>query len=366
MDEYLKALEVFYDEKMKYLSHKDKYISCNRCSSNRVFKENNQEIVLSCGSGKDDECGDQIIIKLPKYTHYDKKLDKLKKDLNDDYNWDTLQKIPGLDVSEKAEESKINKERIDAKIENIEKMFVEKNTLIKQEELQEFYNRRIKDTKECKEKAKLLQKEKDETIRKELRKEYVKLVMKLNKDYKEIQEKVKDVGNDPFLLKKEPKVEEKYDTFMKKTKKKSSEKQDNKYLIDQLINAFIRNEGILTRVEFLTIKKGFKLKWGNELFRHLLNQLDHGYKKKEQNKIGPIINNPGTKNPDRIQLTDNWRKYLLKEFEIGMRVSWVLKGKSRYGTIQEIEGKKITVIPDKGKEPLKKERRLLCMEIDLD
>ena len=93
MDEYLKALEVFYDEKMKYLSHKDKYISCNRCSSNRVFKENNQEIVLSCGSGKDDECGDQIIIKLPKYIHYETKLKELKDSFNEEYNWETLQRF---------------------------------------------------------------------------------------------------------------------------------------------------------------------------------------------------------------------------------------------------------------------------------
>ena len=38
MDEYLENLEVFYDEKMKYLTKKDKFIKCEGCKDEKVFK----------------------------------------------------------------------------------------------------------------------------------------------------------------------------------------------------------------------------------------------------------------------------------------------------------------------------------------
>ena len=60
MDQYLENLEVFYDEKMKYLTKRNKFINCQTCDTEKKFKESKEELILSCGSGKDDECGDQL------------------------------------------------------------------------------------------------------------------------------------------------------------------------------------------------------------------------------------------------------------------------------------------------------------------
>ena len=66
MDEYLENLGTFYDEKVKFLSQKDKYISCSQCKKGgKEFKESYEEIILSCGGT--GECGDQIKIRFPKW-----------------------------------------------------------------------------------------------------------------------------------------------------------------------------------------------------------------------------------------------------------------------------------------------------------
>ena len=83
MDEYLQKLELFYDEKMKYLTKKDKYTMCNDCDTKKQFIETNEKLILSCGSEK-GECGPQIIIKLPKHLHYEKHLDSLRESINDE------------------------------------------------------------------------------------------------------------------------------------------------------------------------------------------------------------------------------------------------------------------------------------------
>ena len=66
MDEYLQKLDIFYDQKMKYLSNKEKYLRCNGCEDRKAFTEGKEKLILSCGSEKGG-CGPQIIIKLPKY-----------------------------------------------------------------------------------------------------------------------------------------------------------------------------------------------------------------------------------------------------------------------------------------------------------
>ena len=54
--------EIFNDL-CEFLSSKDNFISCRQCKSEQQFKEKYGEIILSCGSGKDDECGDQMVEK---------------------------------------------------------------------------------------------------------------------------------------------------------------------------------------------------------------------------------------------------------------------------------------------------------------
>ena len=167
MDNYLQQLEVFYDQKMEYLTKKDKFIRCNSCDEEKQFIERKDELILSCGSKKEGECGPGLIIKLPKYSHYETKLDELRDEINDKYNWDALQKF--LDVNDKVEESKEKQERINEEIIEIERLFFEKNMKMKQTELQKFYDQRIRKTKKCKELEKELKKD---SLTEEQRKEF--------------------------------------------------------------------------------------------------------------------------------------------------------------------------------------------------
>jgi hypothetical protein len=144
MDEYLQTLEVFYDQKIKYLTRKDKFIRCPNCENGKEFIEEKDKLQLSCGS-KQGDCGPQIIIKLPKYIHYETKLDELRDSLNDEYNWDALQKF--LDVGDKATKYDEKQKRINEEITRIERLFFEKNMEMKQTQLQTFYDQRIRKTK---------------------------------------------------------------------------------------------------------------------------------------------------------------------------------------------------------------------------
>lgn len=264
MDEYLQTLEIFYDEKMKYLTKKDKYIKCNECSDEKIFTEKENELILSCG--KDDgKCGPQIIIELPEYLNYETKIDELKNSLNNKYNWDALEKY--LNVSKELEESREKQKNINEEISRIEKMFFEENMEIKQKELQKFYDQRIKKTKKCKELEKKLQNiSLNEIQKKELRQEYVRTVQEINNEYKEIKDLMEDIN--PFLVNKLPKVTIKHENYIyeKKKVKKSDVKEE-----------FVKN----------------------------------------------------------------------------MKVSWVFKGKSKYGIITELKGKGALVKDEKGKEKIR-------------
>ena len=364
MDQYLENLEVFYDEKMKYLTKRNKFINCQTCDTEKNFKESKEELILSCGSGKDDECGDQIIIKLPKYIHYETKLKELKDSFNEEYNWETLQRF--FEVSEKVKDSEKRQEGIHKEIQRIEDLFLEKNMILKKEQIQIFYDQRIKETKECKQIMKELNKTIDDKEKRDtLRRKYIEIVIKLNEDYTKIQELIKDKDKDQFLMDEGPDVTIKHNNYeYKKVKKKSSEREEDDHLIEKVLNAFHKNDGILTKEEFLRVKKGFKTKWGNELFRHLLGPIEHGFKKKEQAKFGPIIEKPTSNDTDSIKLSKNWRKLLLKELEVGMKVSWLYKNVKKYGIIQKIEGLKITIKDDRGKERFKEKKRLLIEDLD--
>ena len=148
MDDYLEKLEIFYDEKMKYLTRKDKFIKCEGCKDEKVFIEGKDQLILSCGENNNNECGPQIIIELPKYIYYEKRMNELKDELKNKYNWKTLQNF--LDVTEEVNDSEEKKERITGEIKKIEKMFFDTNIAFKEEEIQKFYNERIKKTHRCK------------------------------------------------------------------------------------------------------------------------------------------------------------------------------------------------------------------------
>jgi N-glycosidase YbiA len=362
MDEYLQKLDIFYDQKMKYLSNKEKYIRCNECDDKKEFNEEKDKLILSCGSEK-GECGPQIIIKLPKYIHYETKLDELRASIENEYNWETLQNY--LDVTDKVEGSNQKNKTITEEIIRIESMFFKKNMEMKQKQLQSFYDQRIRKTKKCKELGKELKKEGlTEEQKKVLRQEYIRNVQEMNTEYSDIKELVKDIN--PFLTEEEPEVIIKHENYeyTKEKKKKSIREVGDGTLIDEMLKVFVVNDGILTKENYVKLKvKGrHKRGWGKSLFGWLmLSRLgnDKPWKYKEQKKYGDIIENPKSNDPPMIELTDAWKKYLIIEFEVGMRVSWVYKGTTKYGSIKEIKGKGALVEDEKGKEKIRMLNKLM-------
>jgi ribA/ribD-fused uncharacterized protein len=362
MDEYLQKLDIFYDQKMKYLSNKEKYIRCNECDDKKEFNEEKDKLILSCGSEK-GECGPQIIIKLPKYIHYETKLDELRASIENEYNWETLQNY--LDVTDKVEGSNQKNKTITEEIIRIESMFFKKNMEMKQKQLQSFYDQRIRKTKKCKELGKELKKEGlTEEQKKVLRQEYIRNVQEMNTEYSDIKELVKDIN--PFLTEEEPEVIIKHENYeyTKEKKKKSTREVGDGTLIDEMLKVFVVNDGILTKENYVKLKvKGrHKRGWGKSLFGWLmLSRMgnDKPWKYKEQKKYGDIIENPKSNDPPMIELTDAWKKYLIIEFEVGMRVSWVYKGTTKYGSIKEIKGKGALVEDEKGKEKIRMLNKLM-------
>ena len=225
MDEYLQKLDIFYDQKMKYLSNKEKYIRCNECDDKKEFNEEKDKLILSCGSEK-GECGPQIIIKLPKYIHYETKLDELKESIENEYNWESLKNY--LDVTSKVDESKQKQKIITEEITRIERLFFKKNMELKQTQLQNFYDQRIRKTKKCKEMKKELEKEGlTEEQKRDFRKEYVRNVQEMNTEYLDIKELVEDIN--PFLTEEEPEViikHENYEYVKEKKEKKIKPRKD--------------------------------------------------------------------------------------------------------------------------------------------
>ena len=66
------------------------------CEQEKQFSEKKDKLVLSCG--KDDgNCGPQIIIEIPQYIHYERKIKQLQDELINEYNWESLKNY--LDVS---------------------------------------------------------------------------------------------------------------------------------------------------------------------------------------------------------------------------------------------------------------------------
>ena len=314
MDVYLQNLDLFYNEKMKYLTKKDKYIKCNECSDEKTFTEKDNTLILSCGK-EDGNCGPQIIIEIPEYIHYETKVDELKKSLNNKYNWEALEKY--LNVSQELEESREKQKNINEEISRIEKMFFEENMEIKQKELQKFYDQRIKKTKKCKEIEKKLQNiSLNEIQKKELRQEYVKTVQEINIEYKEIKDLMEDIN--PFLVNKLPKVTIKHENYIyeKKKVKKSSDRNFEDILIDKILQSFIDNDNILTKENYLRLRGDHKTPWGPGLFRLLdiekVGEKGRPWKHTEQKKHGSIIIYPRNPEPKSISLTKKWIKILTR------------------------------------------------------
>jgi predicted NAD-dependent protein-ADP-ribosyltransferase YbiA (DUF1768 family) len=245
MDEYLENLGTFYDEKIKFLSQKDKFTNCNGCEDKKEFKELYEELSLTCGGKEGSKCGTQIIIKLPKYLHYESVIDGLQEKLNEMINFEAINNYMKIDD---LKEKKDLIDEIKNEIKKIEDIFIEENIKNKQKIIQEFYDKRIKKTKRCRLLLNNLKKIEDISEKKLIKKEYVQNIIELNKEYSEIQNLISDIN--PYLLAEDPKVTIKninYEITPKKIKKKEKKNDlqigDNVYytLNDEPLNGIIKS-----------------------------------------------------------------------------------------------------------------------------
>ena len=228
VDEYLESIELFYDEKVKYLSMKDKFISCNNCPNEKEFKEKYDEVSLNCGGGG-KECGVKISIKFPKYLHYERDIKSLNDKLREEINFEEINKY--IDVSSKLKEQNIKKKIIEEQVSKITEKFYKINVENKKEHIYKFYKSRIEKTKKCKElQKKLKDPVLDGTLKKSLRIEYINLVKQLNIEYREVNEMINTFN--PYLQIESPAVEidikDLENKQMERKKKKDKETKDKK------------------------------------------------------------------------------------------------------------------------------------------
>ena len=224
MTEYFDTLESFYNEKLKYLSKKDKYTHCNECPEDKVFAETNKEIMISCGSDDTTSCGKQIHITFPEYIHYSSKLDDLEKELENQINWEVINKFTDVkqELKEQTEKEKDTKQAI----EYIHELFNDINLKHKEEALQEFYNNRIKKTKRTQDILSSLKKDElSDSKKKEMRREYITYITEMRKEYELAKHLIDDIN--PYLETSPPKVKiyhKKYKEESEKKKKKKGKK----------------------------------------------------------------------------------------------------------------------------------------------
>ena len=228
VDEYLESIELFYDEKVKFLSKKDNFISCNNCPNEKEFKEKYDEVELNCGGGEKD-CGIKIKIKFPKYLHYERDVKSLNDKLNQEINLEEINKF--IDVSSKLKEQNIQKKIIEEQVSEITDKFYKINVENKKEHIHKFYKSRVEKTKKCKEIQKSLKDPiLDGSLKKSLRIEYINLVKQLNQEYREVNEMINTFN--PYFQVKSPEVKidvKGLENKQKKPKKKKEEKK-TKYL----------------------------------------------------------------------------------------------------------------------------------------
>lgn len=279
MEEYLENIGTFYDEKVKFLSHKDKFLKCNGCPENKTFKESYEELSISCG-GHGNKCGTQLIIKLPKYLNYEKTIDKLQDYLDSQIHWKVINKY--IDIDDLKNKNDMM-QKIKDEIKKIETKFIALNIKNKESMIQDFYDERIKKTKRCSNIKEQLQKANiDPSKKKELREEYINLVIELNNDYIKTKEIIDNVN--PFLLIEDPEI------IIKNDKNTVSNKKQTLFSIGDKVSYEIKNkvfEGKVIEIKdkkliivndknkkvFISIKKCKKIE-KNELLLELKDDID--------------------------------------------------------------------------------------------
>jgi len=234
IEHYLESISVFYDEKLKFLSTKDNFLRCKECPTKKVFKEGYDEISLSCGGkDKDEKCGMKLIIKFPKYIHYEKDMNLLKNELETGLNLEKINEY--IDVSENLKEDTKKRKQIESKMKDITDKFYKINVQNKKNDIETFYRSRVDKTKRCREILRNIN-QLEESEREPLRKEYISLIKTLTSEYIQIKELVETFQ--PFHMVKKPEVTLRMDveSDKKKIKKKPKKETGTKFTKGDIVH----------------------------------------------------------------------------------------------------------------------------------
>ena len=239
-EEYTKYFEKFHKDRLAFLSGKDKYKKCKDCENDKKFIEKDNELTYNCGSNEDTDCGNQFTIQLPKYDNYQNEKQRLKELIHGSlkYNSDkedlSGQNLEKLSKHMKLEEEYLKQkeviEKSSEKLQNLETEYIKDNKLNeKLSDIQELY---IIKKKYYSQKNKTMKLLKDplttDEKKRELRKEYAKLIYENQKETFPLMEKLEDLSN-VFIKTKEEKIEIHNENLdLKKEKKSKKPKKEKK------------------------------------------------------------------------------------------------------------------------------------------
>lgn len=330
MDEYLKYISTFHKDLVTSLSQKEKYIRCTTCENKKQFIVNDNKLIYNCGSDS-GKCGNQFIITVPEYIHYEKMIKAFQlsmhgsftynEDIHDysEYNIEELSKYLQLD-DELAEYNEL-KQTILKDTQKLTSLFVSSNQLKQYYDSLTTLNTDVQKNNIRKKKI-LHELNNNQLITIEdkisLRKEYAKIVSQEKNELYPVYESILNHKNNHYLLldPKDNYVEKINSLYLEKGVKKTKEKKDkdeSSDLIDIIIDHFKNNNGVMSEIEYNEIRGNYKTKWGGRLFSSLRfipgDKITNPWKKTEQEKYGPIIEKV-VKGSKEIRLTEKWIEYL--------------------------------------------------------
>lgn len=287
MDEYTKMIDIYYTEKFKS-------DMCNDCSMKKIFTENSDELIFSCGDSSDDKCGEQFKIKLPGYIYKDYEInllkEKLYKGLSDNgFNYKVLHNNDLIDnVKENDDFIKQVKESIDMLNTDYEKEYYEENRKL----IKNYYNKRSLLSEELSDILYTIKTSEDEDLKKELRNKYSLTLKEIN----ELKENILPILNSESLslTYKEGSVEvinkDYLDLITKLTNKKGKKEKKNK-----------QSESSVSINDF---KEGMNVQWNvnKKVYKGVVNKIN----KKKKNKIEIMIDDGTTKdvNINKLKILD--------------------------------------------------------------
>jgi len=195
MDEYLDLIQIFFDEKLMFLTE-EKQHSCPDCTDKKKFIEKSApvdieggrgEIILSCGDTKSDKskCGNKIRIILPIYSS-NKDLNFLKNKLNKMINWDIISEF--IDVDPKLiQDNKDITEKYNEELKKLKELFNKYNN-DNFKKINKNYEEIIELKSLQKTKLSELKNPENKSKVKELKKDYIVISEKITLLFREIKE----------------------------------------------------------------------------------------------------------------------------------------------------------------------------------